>query len=234
MKTKRIWCFTLAICSIFIALATKAQDYRIVYPESYGNAVAFFNNAPWITDTLARYGINPCVAKAVVFPEIMRYSALKDAIEVRALKVLYIQYGKEYANFSVGQFQMKPSFAEELELAWNQLVDTSNSPLPFGKFDTAPSATARLERVKRLESVSGQLKYLAAFIKVMQVRFNADTASSTWFLAAAYNVGFQKSEQEIRKQGSMPYFHTGTLKPSQCHCYAHIALQYFTEQSENR
>ena len=62
------------------------------------------------------------MALAVVFPEIVRYSDLEDLIQIRALKVLYVQYGRKYADFSVGHFQMKPSFIEQLEADWNRLA----------------------------------------------------------------------------------------------------------------
>lgn len=55
----------------------------------------------------------------------MRYNALKDDIESESLKVLYVQFGKTYADFSIGVFQMKPSFAEGVEtLAAQLLPDT--------------------------------------------------------------------------------------------------------------
>ena len=35
-------------------------------------------------------------------------------MEITLLKALYINLGEDYANFSIGQFQMKPSFAESI------------------------------------------------------------------------------------------------------------------------
>jgi len=52
---------------------------------------------------------------SIVFPELIRFNAIQDKIETFALQSLYVKYGKDYANFSVGPFQVKPSFAESLE-----------------------------------------------------------------------------------------------------------------------
>ena len=61
-----------------------------------------------------KYDVSYPMAIAVVFPEIVRYSAIRDKIEITLLKALYINLGEDYADFSIGQFQMKPSFAEAL------------------------------------------------------------------------------------------------------------------------
>ena len=61
---------------------------------------------------------------AILFPELIRYSVYKDFFETQALELLYIDYGKKTADFSIGRFQMKPSFAEAVEayiLAHEQL-----------------------------------------------------------------------------------------------------------------
>lgn len=52
--------------------------------------------------------------QAIVFPEIMRYNGLKDGIETESLRTLYVQFGEDYADFSIGLFQMKPCFAQQL------------------------------------------------------------------------------------------------------------------------
>ena len=42
---------------------------------------------------------------SVVFPELVRYSALRDKMEITLLKALYINVGRDYANFSLAIFR---------------------------------------------------------------------------------------------------------------------------------
>ena len=49
---------------------------------------------------------------AIFFPELIRYSFIRDLLETTALEYLYIENGKNYADFSIGRMQMKPSFIE--------------------------------------------------------------------------------------------------------------------------
>jgi hypothetical protein len=41
----------------------------------------------------------PLFMQSIVFPEVRRYNNLKDGIQTESLRALYVQFGKEYANF---------------------------------------------------------------------------------------------------------------------------------------
>lgn len=89
---------------------------------------------------------DPAECEAVVFPELLRYSRVQDGVEQAALLALYVQGGKAKADFSVGMFQMKPSFAEQVETAWMR------SPLRHAfklYFDTADNREQRSRRIRR-------------------------------------------------------------------------------------
>jgi hypothetical protein len=51
---------------------------------------------------------------AVVFPELTRYSYIRDVAETAALELSYILGGD--VDFSIGKMQMKPSFAAQIEV----------------------------------------------------------------------------------------------------------------------
>ena len=80
-------------------------------------------------DTFVKYQLNPYFVLAIVFPELIRYSKLQDVIESNDLKVLYVQFGDTYSNFSIGRFQMKPSFCEQLEKDYNKYVTFACQPV---------------------------------------------------------------------------------------------------------
>ena len=52
---------------------------------------------------------------AIVYPELLRYNYIQDFIETSGLELIYMRYGAKTADFSIGHFQMKPSFAEHIE-----------------------------------------------------------------------------------------------------------------------
>lgn len=138
------------------------------------------------------------MAISLVAPEMSQFSEFCDFIELRSLYAVYVNTGK--SDFSVGLFQMKPSFVEELE---NQirhdkkLKDRYSCLLPKGS-----KREQRRSRLSNLSCLSGQLKYLEVFVEIARNRtkdlsFQGD-ADRLRYWATLYNSGFQRSEDEIR------------------------------------
>jgi hypothetical protein len=115
-------CKILIVRSLFIFLLitillnpalSQTINYQEVFGDDWEKALAFESeNRVWMEPLLVKNQISYPLAIAVIFPELVRYSALRDKMEITLLKALYINLGEDYANFSIGQFQMKPSFAE--------------------------------------------------------------------------------------------------------------------------
>lgn len=112
-------------------------DYRGIFGEKYTEAENYLINQHWISDSLKANGLFPDLAKAIVFPEVIRYSVIRNKLELHGLFTLYVQYGERYSDFSVGYFQMKPSFARQLELdvftgdsrgRFRNVIDTADTP----------------------------------------------------------------------------------------------------------
>jgi len=201
-------------------------NYRQIFQDRYEDALKFVNENKWISDSLRVKGIDPDFALAIVFPELIRFSAIQDKMEVGGLLALYVQYGEKYADFSVGRFQMKPTFAEQLE------NDATKIPsLKCDSFNSANTSQARIERVNRLNDLKWQVKYLALFLKVMEDKYayikwdNEDERLK--FYATAYNSGYTLGEEKILNRINSKMFYTGLIKGDICYCYAAIADYYF-------
>ena len=209
--------------------ANNQPDYNEIFGEQYIEAQRYLNENQWITTTLVRHKINPCFAQSIIYPELIRYSCIKDKIEIQALKTLYVQYGEKYADFSVGRFQIKPSFAEKLETDMKKHT-IFHSENELQKIDTVQSVKARLERIKRLESATWQLQYLMWFIMLSQERFNLATMPD-WeklkFVATAYNCGYNKPAKQIIEISKHNYFHTGIFSGKDFYNYSDISLFYW-------
>ena len=105
---------TFFILHISLNIAwSQSLNYSEIFGEDWTKAETFEKeNRSWMEPVLAKNHISYPLAIAIIFPEFVRYSALRDKMEISLLKTLYINLGEDYANFSIGQFQMKPSFAE--------------------------------------------------------------------------------------------------------------------------
>ncbi|MFN5318374.1 MAG: hypothetical protein ACK5CY_06000 [Bacteroidia bacterium] len=206
------------------------------YPQEYKDAKAFV--------TLHRSALTRCSKKthksnafaaAVVFPELMRYSLVKDYFETEALSIAYIKAGSNEVDFSIGPFQMKPSFAEHIE---NQVLQDEQlkSKFYFLRYDLKLNERGvRNERIKRLQSVNKCIEYLEAFIAICDKRFASiafvDEIEKVSFYSNAYNAGFLKSLsylQAIKTQRNFPY---GVNFKGEQYAYAEVAAYFFKNHS---
>jgi len=147
------------------------------------------------------YDVPSDVAEAVIFPELVRFNFWQDVAEVSAVESGYVSKGIAGCDYSIGRFQMKPSFIEDLEKRWMR----SGLSETYGlRFDTAESETARKERFERLSSEEGQCTYLAVYLRMLYldygsfnragqaVREGLETLPATeqvYLAATAYNHG---------------------------------------------
>ena len=169
--------------------------------------------------------------QAIVFPEVMRFNFLKDGIEAESLRSLYVQFGREYANFSIGLFQMKPSFAEMVETRSALLLPDSITR-EFGfSYDPGEEAAIRRERVNRLCDPEWQLVYLTAFTCLCNElfkdrKFDSPTDKLQWY-ATVYNAGFDHSNAYIKQKVLEENFYFGKQMPGKKFRYAALASWYY-------
>ena len=212
--------------------AAPPHDYRAVFGKRYASAERFLRDHAWVVAALDLPPDDTRIALSVVFPELIRFSALEDDIQVRGLKVLYVQYGRSYANFSVGRFQMKPSFAETLEADAARLFGRrERAALHLPAFERGDTPALRERRVRRLDDLEWQVWYLRLFMRVMGKRYAAAARSSPEdtlrFYATAYNTGYAAGEAAIRRRFGRRLFHVARFAPAETYEYADVALFHF-------
>lgn len=209
---------------------------KIINSGNYKSACEWVSQNSWIRDSLISYGISPEDAIPIVFPELMRYSALEDKMEVTGLMVLYTRLGKDYADFSVGHFQMKPSFVQNLETDAKIYLskDEIQRICPF-LLDGKDNEDNRRKRVNSLSQVTNEVSYLALFYKICLKRFNQihfkNEAEKIRFLATAYNCGYHHSAANLFQQMSKKQFpvYDGLLINHVN--YASLALSWFNRNN---
>ena len=181
-------------------------------------------------ETFDLFGVDASVAEAIVFPELVRYSIWQDEIETAAVSSLYIAGGASKADFSIGRFQMKPSFAEQVDSEWNRSPLAQEYDFVFDIHDTS---NARRNRIKRLSTIEGQVRYLAIFIRLQQLRHPAllrlPKKEQVRYLATAYNRSYTASWEDILRMEHEKHFHTDIIKTrfTKFYRYGDLAVEYF-------
>ncbi|MEM9916836.1 MAG: hypothetical protein AAF990_01995 [Bacteroidota bacterium] len=172
-------------------------------------------------------------ALAIVAPELIRYHLLKDFFETKALEWGYVNGGSKIADFSIGHFQMKPSFIEQLEAAlacdeklgrrWQMLLIDAKQD----------EKIQRQQRIERLKDFHWQLRYAMAFCELAdemyQCRSFSSVAERLRFYAAAYNFGFDQSPHQIaawQQKAAFPYGQK--FQGEQCR-YSDLATAFYQQ-----
>ncbi len=165
---------------------------------------------------------------AIVFPEIIRWNEFQDVIEVYADKTLYVNGGRKLGDFSLGSFQMKPSFIESLEtyISVNQeFTDFDNIIL-----NEESEQENRKLRIERLEDFEWQLKYAHSYWSIANHRFKnlkfQNKESKVRFFATAYNTGFMKSITQIKEWEAKQLFPYGIHYKKPQMAFADFSIEF--------
>jgi len=177
--------------------------------------------------------VSPKFLQSIVFPEVMRYNSLKDGVEAESLRTLYVQFGKQYADFSIGIFQMKPTFAEEVEAKTKQLLPDSLLKELQLAYTANSEEDIRAERVERLQDEDWQLVYLTAFVSICNKlyaykNFSSPTEKLQWY-ATVYNAGFDKTDSFITNKIKQDNFYLSQNMPGKKFKYAAIAAWFYNK-----
>jgi hypothetical protein len=211
---------------------SQSINYGDVFGDDWKKALAFEKeNRSWMEPLLSKNHISYPLAVAIIFPELVRYSALRDKMEITLLKALYINLGDEYANFSIGQFQMKPSFAEIIREQASAILGHRSGIIFKNRSDFDDIRSFRKSIVIDLEDPKSQFSYLIAFFKICEKKYKTnrkDEVSRLRFLATAYNYGIDRSAARIENMIDKKFFNTKLFK-TENYSYAEVSLFWYKE-----
>jgi hypothetical protein len=220
----------LLFLPVFNSAYSQTPDYPAIFGDDWKKAEAYLSeNKSWIEPMLKRNHISYPFAMAIVFPEILRYSALRDNIEVSVLKTLYVNLGAEYADFSIGVFQMKPTFAETIREESSSFLGSRSGI----RFKTASAYSDvkdfRKSIIRDLEDPEGQIIYLVTFIRLCEKKFDLSRfsdVSKIKFISTSYNYGIDKSMAQIMKMADKKFFSTKLIK-DETYSYSDISIFWY-------
>jgi hypothetical protein len=218
-------------------LLAQSQDYQDIFGDDWNKASVFEReNRIWMEPVLSENHLSYPLAVAVIFPELVRYSALRDKMEITLLKALYINLGDDYANFSIGRFQMKPSFAEMIRTLTPDIL-TRRSGITFkSKKDFSDIRNFRKSIVTDLEDPKTQFNYLIAFLKICEKKFKTNRmneADRLNFLATAYNFGIDKTPEQIKNMIDKKFFNTRLFK-TENYSYAAVSQFWYNQYTSGK
>ena len=227
-KEHLLFLFLIIFNFIFSFSIEEKDDFINSFATDIDRAIKFIDNhKDEIIEISKDYNIDVNIALSIMFPELVRYNQLKDQIEISANKLFYIKWGSEYADFSIGILQMKPTFIERL--ANTRKRDKYDNlflyPENYSKEDI------RGIIIDRLQDVDYQLKYLAYFINIIdtsnEVNFKNNYDKIIYY-ATAYNAGSwynEENNQKLSKKKTYPYGpNNDEIKQ---YSYSDISLYYY-------
>lgn len=227
----------LLIIFFFLPGQAPAQElnYEDIFGDNWRKAEAFEReNKNWIEPLIKKNGLSYPLVMSVVFPELVRYSALRDKMEITLLKALYVNLGDEYANFSIGPFQVKPSFASIIRTESAE-IPGRKSGIRFNQPDDYDNiSNYRKSIVVDLEDPKTEFSYIIAFFRICEKKFGTgkmDEEEKVKFLAAAYNAGIDKTADQIRSMTERKFF-SATLLKSVKYCYSDISLYRYRKNEK--
>jgi len=209
----------------------KSPDFPSVFGKDYTRAQEFMKtNGTYFEMVSKRFGNDPRFLKGIVFPELIRYSQFSDLLETGTLEWLYVEGGSKAADFSIGHFQMKPSFVETLE-GFVSSEESLKEEYGFLVLNGSGSSF-RKTRIDRMKDQAWQFVYLSCFFDCALKKFATEKWSSDEdklrFIATVYNAGLHLSKDEIQKLIFFPSFPYGTKFSAQDqYAYSDVAVDYF-------
>jgi len=208
----------------------ESVDYRNVFSDDYSNAIDFMEqNSELFLEFSNANNTDAEVIIAVLFPEAIRYSIISDYLETKSLELAYVYGG--LADFSIGFFQMKPSFVENLESSIKQY------PKQLAKYDSLlisdkiTLADIRKTRVERLQTINYQVAYANCFYDVVRILyphvFKNDKTFQIKFISTAFNHGFLSGEKEILDYTTKAFFPLGGKNNTSRYNYSDISVFFY-------
>lgn len=215
-----------------VICVSQQSDYREIFGPDWVKAEEYLiQNHGWMDSTFRKHNISYAEGVAVIFPELVRYSALRDKMETAFLKTLYRNLGADYANFSIGHFQVKPVFAEEIREIAVTMPGRKERSL-FREISSFENERLyRADIIADLENPRREILYVIVFIKAcgkIYGKLPSVEPDRITFLATAYNAGMGRSRNEIEELKDARYFTTKIVGGDRF-SYSDISLQWYRD-----
>lgn len=230
-RTKHV---ILILLILLVLPGSTKPGFKQSYELYYSDALFFIKlHAHGIQKICLQYNVSPSFITSIIFPEIVKYNAITDWIETKTLELLYITYGTDGADFSIGPAQIKPSFAEKTE----QYLFT-HSHLYLKYQELLPQAETAKEkrkiRIARLKDFYWQVRYACCMADIVNYRLGLTQLSlqkRVQLTATAYNCCFWCTREQLAPWLSTKAFPFGIHSQYAAYNYADISWFYYKHEA---
>jgi len=216
----------ILICLLFY----QSVDYQIVFSDDYNNARQFMSkNADLFIRYSESFNTDPEIIMPILFPEAIRYSIISDYLETKSLELAYVYSGS--ADFSIGFFQMKPSFIEDLEKTIRsepEKLEEYDSLLISDNYSVIEIRKTRIDRLKKIEFQIAYANCLYDITKIIYPEiFKFDKDFQIKFISTAFNHGFLSGQKEIMEYSNRAFFPLSGKNNTPRFIYNEISLFFY-------
>ena len=220
------------LISIFLFISEFEHDYQL----EIGKAIETQSRIKYtFNEKVKLLGGDYEICSSIIFPELIRYSNFKETIENYLLSKLYMNFGKAYGDFSVGLFQMKPSFVEKLEIDLKKMNELNHLSFIWEYPSNLNQSDIRKIRFERLLDLSWQIDYLISFTLLLEnyhnknrTKFSNQTKEDKIkYFSTSYNSGCWYNTEKIIQLSSLDYFPYGKHSFRNHLNYSQISSYYY-------
>lgn len=221
--------------SIFKAAGQSSTvDYSTILGNHWQAAETWVsNNEFWIRPEIEKYNISYNEAVAVIFPEVVRFSIMRDSRDKAILKALYVNNGKPYADFSIGILRMKPSFAEAVRQEMSLIDDSRLQKILSRRHSYMDERRYRAMISDELEDIRVQISYVTAYMLLYANKpAMPEGEERIRLLAAGYNETAVMDAERLRLKADEKLFGTDTVTEEK-YFYCDVALFWYRQQQDD-
>ncbi len=230
----------IVLILLFCSVQVTGQTVVEFFGEDYWLAKKFIIEHKDLIEDSCPDGVEYCnqpdVFISIVFPELVRLSRFKDFFETKALEYAYVSAGRDMANFSIGSFQMRPSFVEDME-AYVVRTGQERGFQRLVNYSSKDEKLRRTERVQRLKQLDWQLYYLQTFLKLAHQIVGDRSFSSAedylGFMAAFYNYGLTTEIDKVERWRNVKAFPMGSQFKGKQYSYAEVAIYFYKHDAQS-
>lgn len=188
----------------FLSVCLFVASYFSTYEKECMDAISFVDKNIEIRTNLKKVlkgTNNAALAISIVLPEISQYHYFENLIQTRLLYMSYLQSGQ--GNFSVGYFQMKPSFADQIE----RIICSDKKMFHYFQdliIHAKNEYDIRYERLRRLNELKWELRYLEAFYIIAERKIKGWPHSDLplyklRYMSTLYNAGLNLPLHKVKE-----------------------------------
>ena len=209
-------------------------DYSTILGNHWKAAETWVsNNEFWIRPEIEQYNISYNEAVAVIFPEVVRFSIMRDSRDKAILKALYVNNGKPYADFSIGILRMKPSFAEAVRQEMSLVDDSRLQKILSRRHSYMDERRYRAMISDELEDIRVQISYVTAYMLLYANKpAMPEGEERIRLLAAGYNETPVMDAERLRLKADEKLFGTDTVTEEK-YFYCDVALFWYRQHQDD-